>query len=477
MLFRYLYSSTDTNCFARMPAEKLIQALEISERLEINQVYKKCLSSLRRKKINPSNVINFFDYGWKKNLNEIMKKCIKVFENEGISVKHIKEDFSVTALLFLLSIGKIALSSEADLLSLAISWLSYPNNIRYKSHVLSLIDLYAISCSEYQDICKRYPRFFSDAELSSIILSKMRQDPNLLPKWYKPKYKSAVENNCSLCIDIHKKMNILKPLKFLKVMNRKDLKSVTQKFGFEFQQFPQVKLLSIDLNFGPDEIAPKEFVLQLSRNVPVKQYSVSTTKCNSRYKVILKSPLTLTSKDTLTLKFHFRRGLLANSIYVTKPITEEQQKIFDVAENDNYSIFLSSSEIVFYCSDSCKKFIVSSFHINACDNHSTFLSRKCIESGNTSIMMDLDPELENSPQTIPFKVDVKKEEIDIKMEVDDEKESYRKTEALKDVKPFIKVEEISLNSSSDDIQIVKCNTKANIEPELIDLTYEQRSFK
>lgn len=408
---------------------------------------------------------------------KLSKNALKFLRMKGFSVKHIKEDFSVTALLFLLSIGKIALDSEADLLSLAISWLSYPNNKRYKSHVLSLIDLHSISCSEYQDMCKRYPEFFSDAELSSIILSKIRQDPNMLPKWYKPKYKSVVENNCSLCIDIHKKMDILKPLKFLKIMNRKDLKSVTQKFGFQFQQFPQVKLLSIELSFGPDEIPPKEFVLQLSRNVPVKEYSVSTTKCNYRYKILLKSPLTLKSKDTLTLKFHFRRGLSANNIYVVRPIAEEYHKLFDVSENDNYSVYLSSSEIAFYCSDVCKKYIVSSFHINACENHRTFLSRKCIDLGNTSVMMDLDPELENTSEAIPFKVDVKKEAIDVKMEIDEEKQSFRKIEPLKELKPFIKMEEISLNSSSDDIQIVKCDRTAHIEPEVIDLTYEQRSFK
>lgn len=457
-----------------MSAEKLVQALEISERYELNHVYKKCLSSLRRKKINPSNVIDYFDYGLKKNFNGIVDKCIKVFENEGIRIRHIKEDFSVTALLTLLSLGKITLNSEADLLSLAISWLSYPDNKRYKSHVLSLIDLQSITCSEYQDICKRYPCFFSDDELSSIILSKIRHDPNTLPKWYKPKTKTKVENNCSLCINIHKKMNILKPLKFLKIMNRKDLKSVTQKFQFQFQQFPQVKVLSMELNFGPEEIAPNEFVLQLSRNLPVKEYSVSTTKYNYRYKVFLKSPLTLKSKDTLTLKFHFRRGLIANNIHVVRPIVEDQQKLFDASENDNYSVQLSSSEIALYRSDFCKKFIISSFHINACDNHRTFLSRECNSLENASSMMDLDPELEDTSETIPIKVDVKEEaNSDVKMEVDAEKQCCDKIISFKDVKPFIKMEEISLNSSSDDLQIVTYDRRVYPKPEIIDLTYEK----
>lgn len=47
------------------------------------------------------------------------------------------------------------------------------------------------------------------------------------------------------------------------------------------------------------------------------------------------------------------------------------------------------------------------------------------------------------------------------MEIDDEKQSFHKTESLKEVKSFIKMEKKSLNLSSDDIQIVAYDRMAH----------------
>ena len=451
-------------------------------------MYKKCLSCLCRKKISPSNVVDFFDYGIRKRFDSIVRKCIKVIETEGISIKFIKGDFSSTTLLNLLSLDKIAMKSEAELLSLIISWLSYPENKCYKSDVLSLIDLQCINFTEYQDICKRYPSFFSDDELSSIFLSQLRQNPKLLPEWYKPRIKTTVENKCSVCMHIYKTMRISKPLKIFKTNNRKDLKTVSQKFGFQFSESVPVKVLNIELNFGPNEVSPREFTLQLSlgRNTSVKNYSISSTKGSEKYKVFFKSPLTLKSKDTLTMKFHFRRGLLANNIYVILPAVEKFQETDKSSDTDDHSIYLASSKLAFYrSSDLSDKFIVSSFYLNICDNHCIYLNRKSINVSNT---MMLDPKFsEDLCETMPFSIDVKKETVDIKkeisdikMEIDDKQQNYGNNETLPDVKPFTKRKFICLDSSTDEhytpFKIVDSDRMPHkvrfIKSEVIDITDE-----
>lgn len=372
------------------PMDKLINVLKVADRLCVQQLREKCLSSLLRRKIEPYNVIELFDLGIQIKHEGMRQKCLDIIKNKGIRSNNIREDISLVCILAILTQEKIALASEAHLLKLAMSWLSHPKNVCYKQDILSFIDLSSIDWAEYRNISRNFPNMFTESELVSILMSVASCNVQRLPEWYNGKV-TSVKRTCSFCTHVVKRINFLEHLNLLQINIKEEaIKKMTTTFRIICIEKSLAKLVQIELCFGPKDIPQEEFSaayrIHTSKGADINKpcfMDVIQSQNTETYILTFDSGIKLKMKECLTLTFNFKEDSKSYNMRTIQPVDRrrfellyEQKRNFNAIPSISVTLNSASSLTVFAPQNKEPRFLVSAFTFRFCDNHTEYLERK-----------------------------------------------------------------------------------------------------
>ncbi|XP_035227130.1 uncharacterized protein LOC118199392 isoform X2 [Stegodyphus dumicola] len=123
---------------------------------------------------------------------ETRQKCLKIVakDTEAVlnSVSFMHSNFETALCIF--QLRDMNISSEAYLLRAAIEWLQrndYNQNSVERERLLSAIEIMCLQRDEFLEVVKTFPSFFSDCEITSIILNILNCNARELPNFCKIK--------------------------------------------------------------------------------------------------------------------------------------------------------------------------------------------------------------------------------------------------------------------------------------------------
>ncbi|XP_035226087.1 uncharacterized protein LOC118198506 [Stegodyphus dumicola] len=166
-MIRYIYLD-DIDSYS---AFALKQGLEASLKYSIKSLENLCISCLMNVEITGDNVYEVLDAADRVKHYGIRQRCLNILMNDTETVLNSSalRHASLNTLVHIFELPELNIESEVRLLEAAIAWLQHNRNSSSRAKLLSCIDIMSLDVDELLALIEKFPNFFTDSEILSIL--------------------------------------------------------------------------------------------------------------------------------------------------------------------------------------------------------------------------------------------------------------------------------------------------------------------
>ncbi|KFM68567.1 BTB/POZ domain-containing protein 3, partial [Stegodyphus mimosarum] len=202
-MIRYIYLDNIDS----YSAFALKQGLEASLKYSIKSLENLCISYLMNLEVTGDNVYEVLDAANRVKHNGILQRCLEILKSDTETVLNsfALRHASLNTLVLIFQLRELNIESEVRLLEAAIMWYQHNRSSSSRDKLLSCIDIMALDVDEFLALIEKFPTFFTDSEIVSILSNIRHFGSRDLPafcvthntkrKFLKPKCKTNVISN------------------------------------------------------------------------------------------------------------------------------------------------------------------------------------------------------------------------------------------------------------------------------------------